>query len=101
MRPKTSSIGEGPQRILMRGRGPLLRWAAKENVQAASILLLLLNIFFFPFLWGNKTLLLSARGAPSILPGGAASDAPPLKLARSADPSGPAWQFEPSLVVIR
>ncbi|HYL77363.1 MAG TPA: hypothetical protein VEU96_24330, partial [Bryobacteraceae bacterium] len=55
----------------------------------------------FPFLWGNKTLLLSARGAPSILSGGAASDAPPLKLARTADPSAAAWYFEPLLQVMR
>jgi hypothetical protein len=85
----------------MRGRGALLSWAAKENVQAVFILLVLLNIFFFPFIWGNKTLLLSARHAASIMPGGAASDAPPLNLQRTFDPGGPAWGLEPMLGVTR
>src|SRR5712691_3619861 len=101
MRPKTPSSAKAPPHISMRGRGPLPRWAAKDAVQAGFILLVLLNIFFFPFIWGNKTLLLSARHAASIVPGGAASDAPPLKLGRTSDAGGPGWYFEPSLQVTR
>ena len=106
MRPKHPSRGKRPQRIRsplpkpQRRRSPLLKWAAKEPVQAVFIFLLLLNIFFFPFIWGNKTLLLSARGAPSVMSGGAASDAPALKLGRTADPGAPAWYFEPLLQVM-
>lgn len=43
-----------------------------HTVSAASILLLVLHVCFFPFLWGDKTLLSSSRGTvPSIMPNGA------------------------------
>jgi len=83
-------------------RGGLLRtWAASESLQAAIVLALLLNVFFFPFLWGNKTLLLSARGAPSIMPDGAAGDAPRVRIRRSPDTGAPAWQSEPWVPVMQ
>jgi hypothetical protein len=77
------------RRVLLRA------WAANETVQAAVVLGLLVTIFFFPFVWGNKTLLLSARTAPSITPLGAAGDAPPRNRSRSLDPWAPAWFLEP------
>ena len=38
-----------------------------EGFRAAALLFAILNLGFFPFLWGKKTLLESAQAAPSIL----------------------------------
>ena len=46
--------------------------ATKREVALAVVFLgLLLNLIFFPVLWGNKTLLTSAWDVPSIMPFGA------------------------------
>ncbi len=44
---------------------------ARESVRAALILLFILNVAFLPCIWGNRTLLASARDAASIMPDGA------------------------------
>lgn len=73
-----------------------------KHIKVCIILLLLLNVFFFPVLWGNKTLMSGARDAPSIMPGGAYGDvSPPRKFYRTPDPGAPAWQYEPSTKIIQ
>jgi hypothetical protein len=96
-----TAVGHDPGGPVQPPRDLLRRWAVNETVQAAVILALLLNIFFFPFLWGNETILASARSAPAITQIGAAGDAPPLKLGHMADAGGPAWFLEPLVQVIR
>jgi Bacterial membrane protein YfhO len=70
-----------------------------QSVQAALVLFAILNVAFFPFLWGDKTLLASAREVPSVLPGGAfgEGDEPRPALVRSPDLGSPGWCFEPSI----
>jgi hypothetical protein len=75
----------------------------KESIQAALVLIALLHICFFPCLWGKKTLLESARAAPSIVQRGAWAGNPELSTIRSnkvSDPGAPAWQNEPWLALI-
>jgi len=73
-----------------------------EYLQSCFILLLLLNIFFFPVIWGNKTLMAGVRDAPSILPGGAYGDVTPeRRFHRTPDPGAPAWHYEPSIKIIQ
>lgn len=76
------------------------KWIRHDSLWAITVLTVVVNLFLFPFIWGNKTVLLSARGAPSITPGGAASTAPALTFARTSDPGAPAWYFEPLLAVM-
>src|ERR1019366_6501163 len=80
-----------------------------ERVKAALILGLVLNVVFFPTLWGGKTLLMSSWDAPSIMPSGAFSimpsgayDADPLPshIGRTPDPGPPAWTIEPWFKII-
>jgi hypothetical protein len=48
-------------------------WLAQRQTFSATLLLVLaLHLCFFPFIWGNKTLLTASRGPiPSIMPNGA------------------------------
>lgn len=72
-----------------------------ESVRAGILLVAILQTCFWPFVWGNKTLLASARIAPSVLPGGAAvgpSSHP--KYPELVDPGGAAWQIEPWLAFV-
>lgn len=72
-----------------------------ERIRASLVLALILNIIFFPALWGGKTLLMSARDAPSIMQTGAYSQEAPLPTAgRTTDPGAPAWQSEPWIKII-
>jgi hypothetical protein len=73
----------------------------RASLKAALILAFVLNLIFFPVLWGNKTLLLSSRDASSILPGGAfhQEDYPHVVL-RTIDPGAPAWTIEPWLKIV-
>jgi hypothetical protein len=43
----------------------------RDFLKAALFLLIVLNLLFFPVLWGKKTLLLSSRDAPSVMQSGA------------------------------
>jgi len=73
-----------------------------EQVQIGLILLFLLNCFFFPVIWGNKTLMTGVRDAPSIMPGGAYGEVtPPVTFNRTPDPGAPAWCYEPAIQIVR
>ncbi len=71
-------------------------WCAKHsNLAAVLILGLVLNVCFFPFIWGHKTLLASSRGVASILPNGAfygGSAGPAFQ--RGNDMDAAAWLME-------
>jgi len=73
-----------------------------EIVSTALVLLLILNLLFFPAIWGHKTLLSSARGTASILPSGAYEAQPALWLSppKSNDPGAVAWFAEPNYALL-
>jgi hypothetical protein len=73
----------------------------KEGTRASLVLALMLNVIFFPALWGGKTLLMSARDAPSITKAGAYDKDPPVApLSRTIDAGAPAWSSEPALKIV-
>jgi len=78
-------------------------WLAQRQTLSATLLLVLvLHVCFFPFIWGNKTLLAASRGIPSILPNGAfygGSQGPAI--ARGNDKVVPAWLPEPDAVLLQ
>jgi hypothetical protein len=77
---------------------PPMKW---EWLRAAVVLFVILNVVFFPFLWGGKTLLNSAWNAPSIMPSGAYHRSTlPSHYGPTPDPGAPAWQTEPWITVI-
>jgi Bacterial membrane protein YfhO len=85
-------------------RGDATKWANRvfrsESSRAALILIVILNILFFPCVWGNKTMLESARLWPSIVPTGAlAEKTEPITWGKTADGAAAAWFFEPALAV--
>jgi hypothetical protein len=68
---------------------------------AAVVLVFVLHLCFFPFIWGDRTLLSSARSVPSILPRGAwAGEIREQKYQRTLDAAEPGWHSEPSAAVI-
>jgi hypothetical protein len=81
-----------------------MTWKAlikKEGTRASLVLALILNIVFFPALWGGKTLLMSARDAPSIMKVGAYDKDPPVvPMGRTIDAGAPAWSSEPALKIV-
>ena len=80
-----------------------MNWQAllgREWLRAAAVLAFILNVIFFPFIWGDKTLLMSARDAPSITRSGAYHQDPPgMRVSRTIDPGAPAWQPEPQVMI--
>ena len=82
--------------------GKLWQLGRSESCRAALILFGLLNLCFFPFLWGDKTFLESARGQPAVLPQGAWVG-PPLAVPfpKMLDSGAAAWQPEAWLGLIR
>jgi hypothetical protein len=88
--------------LLLRAR--TVNWRAllaREGVQAFLILGLLLNVLFFPALWGGRTLMTGVWDAPSITPSGAYHVDPlPKRVGRTPDPGAPAWQTEPWFKII-
>jgi len=73
-----------------------------HDVWAALFLFLLLIFSFFPFTFGNKSMLEGAQEASSVMPYGAwVHQAPPPGLARMRDPGAVAWQTEPWLQLTR
>jgi hypothetical protein len=81
-------------------------WLAKRQTLSAALLLILaLHLAFFPFIWGNKTLLAGSRGiTASILPNGAfygGSQEPALSvISRGNDMGAAAWLPDPNAAVI-
>ena len=72
-----------------------------EGVRASLVLALILNVVFFPALWGGKTLLDSAWTASSVMPTGAYHPGPvPAHFSPTPDPGAPAWTTEPWLKII-
>ena len=81
---------------------PALAWLSKhQTLSATLILVFVLHVCFFPFIWGNKTLLAASRGIPSIMPNGAwygQGEGPTLP--RGNDPGASAWTLEPWAALI-
>lgn len=74
--------------------------AAQEGYRAVLILIFVLNVLFFPFVWGHKSMLDSAQLCSSIMPNGAWSgQRVQLARAKTLDGAAAAWFFEPSLAV--
>jgi hypothetical protein len=74
--------------------------ARREGCCAALILLLILNVLFFPFLWGQRSMLDSAQLCPSVLSRGSWSGKPAyLRWSKTLDGAAAAWFFEPSLAL--
>ncbi len=85
---------------LLKGRN-LKRIASRESLCAGLVLFVLLNVCFFPCIWGKRTLLESAQSVPSILPDGAwAGKKAKIRLTRVLDPGAPGWFSEPLLELI-
>ena len=78
-------------------------WLAQRQTFSATLLLVLaLHLCFFPFIWGNKTLLTASRGPiPSIMPNGAwygGSQGPTFSRGNDMGASG--WLTEPDAALI-
>lgn len=74
----------------------------REAVRAALVLFFILSVCFFPFIWGSKTLLESARDTPSILAQGAWAGQPTTpSYFKVLDPGAPAYTTEAWLAFIR
>jgi len=78
-------------------------WLAKRQTLSAALLLILaLHLCFFPFIWGNKTLLAASRGVPSVISDGAfygGSQGPAIY--RGNDMGASAWVMEADAPLVR
>ncbi len=78
---------------------------AHQTLSAALALGLLLNLCFFPFIWGDRTLLASSRitpNVPSIIPNGAffgPQQGPSIR--RANDDGAAAWVLEADAPLVR
>jgi hypothetical protein len=77
--------------------------ARRQTLSAALLLILALHLCFFPFIWGNKTLLAGSRGTvPSIMPNGAFyGGAQGPAIYRGNDMGASAWLTEAGAPLIR
>jgi hypothetical protein len=86
-------------------RARLAQLAKSDVVVAAVVLAVLLNLAFFPYLWGGKTLMSASSDAASIYGYGAADVPSGLNVGAGAykglDPGAAAWQTEPDFAQIR
>ncbi len=84
-------------------RRAITKFWAQDATRAALLLVFILNACFFQCIWGTRTLLESARDAPSITFQGAweGNRTAPLKFNKVSDPGAPAWASEPWLALIR
>ena len=78
-------------------------WLSKrQTFSAALVLVLALHVCFFPFIWGNKTLLTASRGPiPSIMPNGAwygGGQGPAFSRGNDMGASG--WLLEPDAALV-
>ncbi len=88
------------QEIIQRVRQAKEAFSADTYVPCL-ILLVLLNVVFFPVIWGSKTLIHSANDAPSIMPYGAYEQNKEFKQnRRSNDDGAPAWFAEPNYALL-
>jgi Bacterial membrane protein YfhO len=77
------------------------RFFQPETLVCSLILIGLLNIVFFPVIWGDKTLISSAGDAAAIMPYGAYEHNKELRQSRrSNDDGAPAWFSEPSYALL-
>jgi hypothetical protein len=78
-------------------------WLAKRQTLSAALLLVLaLHLCFFPFIWGDQTLLAGSRGVTSVMPGGAfygGSRGPSIY--RGNDMGASAWMTEADAPLVR
>ena len=76
--------------------------AQRQTLSAALLLILALHLCFFPFIWGNKTLLAGSRGVTSVMPDGAlygGSQGPSIY--RGNDMGASAWVMEADAPLVR
>ncbi len=78
-------------------RSMLHRMIGSELLHAGLILMAVLNVAFFPALWGNRTLLTSAAEVPTIYMTGAKPTPAAGIVVRTPDPGSPAWHLEPAM----
>jgi hypothetical protein len=74
-------------------------WPGGDAARGALVLAVLVNVFFFPFLWGGKSLMSASRDIPSIYPNGAAGGAPPTRTWKLLDPYGSGALGEPNFAL--
>ncbi len=73
----------------------MLRLPSRTSVLPPAILLLTLNVLFFPFVWGHKSLMQSAQLCQSVTPTGSWSGKKvELRLPLTQDGAAAAWQTE-------
>src|SRR5271165_1400315 len=76
--------------------------AQRQTLSAALLLILALHLCFFPFIWGDKTLLAGSRGVTSVMPDGAlygGSQGPSIY--RGNDMGASAWVMEADAPLVR
>jgi hypothetical protein len=79
----------------------LKKLTQSEILLPSLVLLVLLNLLFFPVIWGNSTLIHSAGDVASIMPYGAyENNRQHQQTRRSNDDGAPAWFSEPNYAVL-
>ncbi len=76
--------------------------STRQTLSAALLLLLALHLCFFPFIWGDKTLLAGSRGVTSVMPTGAfygGSQGPSIY--RGNDMGASSWVTEAGAPLLR
>ncbi len=71
----------------------------RSNLLGVAILFVIVNVTFFPFIWGDRTLQESANQAPSLYNVGSRQRPIPLVAAKVLDPGSGAWFQEPQFAI--